>query len=146
MFGGVAFSQAPYAALGGNTFLVSVSESVVTDDFLLAESIRGGILNESLQGADLVAATRGLSSAVSESVVGSDAPSVVVTLNVALAEGANALDAASAVETINIVLTGVQAHAVVKSVLVWGPITPDQNPDWVVVDDSQSPGWSTLPS
>lgn len=54
MFGDVAFSQAPFAALGGNTFAVSISESVTAADVISAISQLFPAILETSAGQDTV--------------------------------------------------------------------------------------------
>jgi len=41
---------------------------------------------------------------------------------------------------------GVQATGIIGNVLVWGEIIPDQNANWVDVDNSQTTGWVDVDS
>ena len=48
MFGDVAFAQAPFASLGGNTFSVSVSESSSVVDSIDTLFTAGGLIDENV--------------------------------------------------------------------------------------------------
>jgi len=73
MFGDVAFAQAPFASLGGNTFGGSVSETASVSDASTALFVAGRAVNEAV-------------SSVAEQ-------SVIATLLATNAEAASALDA-----------------------------------------------------
>jgi hypothetical protein len=146
VFGGVAFSQAPYAALGGNTFLVAVSEDGVANAAQTVDASRGGTLHELVQAIDVVTATRGFSVSITESSSGSDSPSVSVAFVGTVAELASAIDSLSVDATINAYASGVQLYVYIGNVLVWGVINTDQNAGWVVINSEQSPDWTDLPS
>jgi len=49
--------------------------------------------------------------------------------------------APSVVGSSNVVPVGVQASGIITSVLVWGVINDNQNPDWVPVNDAQTGNW-----
>lgn len=60
MFGDVAFAQAPFAALGGNTFPVAIQESASVTTTSNFDVVYGGIINE---GATVTTTATGRSSA-----------------------------------------------------------------------------------
>ena len=227
MFGGVAFSQAPYAALGGNTYLVAVAETSSASDTQSAESSYGGIVVEFSSGsaafsnnannftatqAELAAATvlqtaitsvfsaqyeaaeasdslvakLDVLASLAEAGVATDSISANSAVLAALSELATALDAASGaisvavsvtesasgtaqssvsvaflgtvaelaqaastlsvIRTANVPVTGVQLYVRIGDALVWGVIDTNQNANWTIINDAQSPGWTDLPS
>ncbi len=54
MFGDVTFAQAPFAALGGNTYSFAVSESAVALASMDAETTLGGVAEEAAAATDTV--------------------------------------------------------------------------------------------
>ena len=60
MFGDVAFAQAPFAALGGNTFPVAIQESASVTTTSNFDVVYGGIINE---GATVTTTATGMLSA-----------------------------------------------------------------------------------
>ena len=93
MFGDVAFAQAPFASLGGNTYALSVSESAVADAVTDVITSRGGLISES-SVATAVFANSGnfFQATVATSAVATDAQTAAIAVLASLAENATGSD------------------------------------------------------
>lgn len=72
MFGDVAFSQAPFAALGGNTFPVAIAEGASVSTTVNTDIIRGGLIFEGASATDSLVGQSQAVGAVYEAGVASD--------------------------------------------------------------------------
>lgn len=72
MFGDVAFSQAPFAALGGNTFPVAIAEGASVSGIFDTELMRGGLIFEGASATDSLVGKSEAVGAVYEASVASD--------------------------------------------------------------------------
>lgn len=101
MFGDVTFAQAPFAALGGNTYSFAVSESAVALSVLSAETALGGLLEESAAGVSTVSNFGNFFQASSsETATATDAQTAAIAVLAALAEQANASEAYTTVASV----------------------------------------------
>lgn len=72
MFGDVAFSQAPFAALGGNTFPVAIAEGASVSGIFDTELMRGGLIFEGASATDSLVGKSEAVGAMYEASVASD--------------------------------------------------------------------------
>ena len=93
VFGDVAFAQAPFASLGGNTYALLVSESAVADAVTDVITSRGGLISES-SVATAVFANSGnfFQATVATSAVATDAQTAAIAVLASLAENATGSD------------------------------------------------------
>ena len=146
MFGDVAFAQAPFAALGGNTFNVSTSETVTIASILDAESSFGGLIDEAATALDTLNGVRIFLVSIAETVAGEASQNRLAIFAGTIEELATAIATQSAIKTANASVVGIQLVVSINNVLVWGPIDDNQNPNWQNINDTQTPGWMNLPS
>ena len=126
-------AQATQTAIA--TMLASQSESVIALATPTANSVLLAAILEAASGADENTATKLIVASISEagSTSGAVAASVVFTGTVA--EAAYAIEALTVLRTANVFPTGVQLYVEIGGALVWE-----------VIDDTQNPGWTILPS
>lgn len=75
MFGITAFAQAPFAALGGNTYNQNLSDSVASADVVSLDFIQATNIAESIASADTQTTTQDLVALQNESIGPVDTPS-----------------------------------------------------------------------
>jgi hypothetical protein len=146
MFGDVAFAQVPFAALGGNTFLASISESSSAAETSSYTFSLGGLISESAGAADSQTVTAAYSVAIAETASAAETTTVQARYFVAVSEAASAADIFTAVKTVNANVTGIQLYVLIGNALVWTVIDDSQNPNWQNINNTQTPGWNNLPS
>ena len=72
MFGDVTFAQAPFAALGGNTFSAALSESATGSEHQDGETTKGGFQDESSAASALQTVLANMRASQAEAATGSD--------------------------------------------------------------------------
>lgn len=75
MFGDVTFAQAPFAALGGNTFSAAIDEASTASDSSFQVSTKGGFQEETSAASHLQSVLANMVASQQESVSGADAVS-----------------------------------------------------------------------
>ena len=93
MFGDVTFAQAPFAALGGNTFSVAVDEAATGSEHQEQATIKGGIQDESSAAVALQTVLANMLASQAEAATGSD--SVFNAANILKAVAAEVVAAAA---------------------------------------------------
>lgn len=100
MFGDVTFAQAPFAALGGNTFAVAQAESATaTEDTAAPSIVRGGIMAEASAVQDSFVSQAVLRPTQEESATGAHTQSVIAAMVARILEQAGATAAQTAIGT-----------------------------------------------
>lgn len=102
MFGDVAFSQAPFASLGGNSYFRTIEETATANSVLSVESVRGGFIVEAITASD-ASSTSGnlLRAAVAELVNALASPAANSSVKAAIAQSASGIAAPSATSLAN---------------------------------------------
>jgi hypothetical protein len=103
-------------------------------------------ISELATALDLPNGVRVFYVSVSESATGSNDQSVQVQFVGTVAEVAQATSAFTALKTKNVPVTGVQLYVLIGNTLVWATIDDSQNPNWQLIDVTQIPGWTRVPS
>jgi hypothetical protein len=100
VFGDVTFAQAPFAALGGNTFAVSTSESATAAALVDAPSVlRGSRVDEVATGQDAQSVTATLTATQAETATAASVQSVIAAMLAGILEQAGVTDAQAAIGT-----------------------------------------------
>lgn len=157
MFGDVAFAQAPFAALGGATYALDVSESAVANNAQSALVDYVSTTEESAAGSDSFSAGVAFVGTIEESATAAALTSVIAVLGAMIEERATAYDDVSAVKEVNARPDGIQLYVNIGNVLIWAVIDDSQSANWqnisnvqgsgwTVIDDEQTPGWTNIPS
>lgn len=113
MFGDVTFAQAPFASLGGNTFVVSLNETATALASLgIPPVTKGGLQDETVTGQDAVVNIATMLASLAETATGSHVQSVIGTMLATQAELVTA--AASQINAANTLLAS-QAESTTAS-------------------------------
>ena len=100
MFGDVTFAQAPFAALGGNTFAVSTADTATASVVFAAPSVsRGGRMDEASTGQETQSVIATMVATQVETAAAADVQSVIAPMVANALEQAGATDAQSAIGT-----------------------------------------------
>jgi hypothetical protein len=122
VFGDVTFAQAPFAALGGNTFAVSTSEAAAATALTDVPSVsRGGNVDEAVAGQENIFSQAVLQAAQAETASASSVQTAIATMVASALEQAGATAAQTAIGTFLAVqaesITGTSAQAAVGTFL-----------------------------
>lgn len=113
MFGDVTFAQAPFAALGGNTFVTAQDEIATALASLgIPTVIKGGLQDETVTGQDAMVNIATMLASLAETATGSHVQSVIGTMLATQAELVTA--AASQINAANTLLAS-QAESTTAS-------------------------------
>lgn len=100
MFGDVTFAQAPFAALGGNTFAVAAAETAAASAaFEVPNLVRGGIISETSTGQDAFVSQADFRPTQAETATAANVQSVIATMVVSMLEQVGATATQSAIGT-----------------------------------------------
>jgi hypothetical protein len=147
VFGDVTFAQAPFAALGGNTFVTTVSESATASSVFSSDAISTAQLNEISTALASFIATLSIFAVASESATATDLPNFAASiLNATASESASGADSPSADKVANVYVQGVQLYVSIGDVLVWAVIDDSQNANWQNINNEQGSGWTLIPT
>lgn len=92
MFGSTVFAQSPFSALGGNTYLKSIVESVSATDSLTKNSFVAVTVNEAIAAGDAAVSVQALAAAIIEFNSATDSFANTIIALAALNESAAAGD------------------------------------------------------
>ena len=102
MFGDVTFAQAPFASLGGNSYFRTVEETAAGSSVIDVESVRGGLMTESVVATATPSSSGNLLSATAaESATATAVQTVVSSVLAAIAQAASATAAPSASSSVS---------------------------------------------
>ena len=100
MFGDVTFAQAPFASLGGNTFVVTQGEAATASDSFGAPSVvRGKRVDEAAAGQDTQSVIATVVATQAETSAASSVQSVIANMVASMLEQGTATDAPTAIGT-----------------------------------------------
>ena len=100
MFGDVTFAQAPFAALGGNTFAVSTSEAAAATALTDVPSVsRGGNVDEAVAGQETQSVIATMVATQAETATAASVQSVIAAMLAGILEQAGVTDAQAAIGT-----------------------------------------------
>jgi hypothetical protein len=100
VFGDVTFAQAPFAALGGNTFVASTSETAAAAALFDVPSVsRGGIISETSTGQETQSVIATMVATQAETATAANVQSVIANMVASILEQAGVTDAQTAIGT-----------------------------------------------
>jgi hypothetical protein len=112
-----------------------LAESAIASDSTTVTAVLVTLVAEAVAALDAPDAAKVFAVAISESATGADAQNRQAVFSGTVAELATAADSLSVIRTANVPVTGVQLVISVGGVLVWA-----------VINDSQTPNWTNIPS
>jgi hypothetical protein len=129
----VASTQAAQTVIA--TMLGSVAEGATALATPTASAVFLASILEAASGASANTASKLVIASISEAASGAAAVTNTAVFVGTVAEVASALDVLTVLRTANVFPTGIQIYVYIGDALVWA-----------VIDDSQTPGWTVLPS
>ena len=155
MFGTVAFAQSPFATMGGNAFQSVVGETAAASDSLASLPTYAAQFIDTVSSQDASGTQFVVYADVIEAVSGADTTFALYEINAFVFDAAFGLDVLTSVptystrvsEATSIRDTDISSLPTYAARIAESTSVADSllgQPLWVLIDDSQTPGWTDL--